>query len=292
MDKFDHFILTRFNLNVAYARPETRLDRAWLHDRFELFDNFCYPSVRGQSKQSFTWFVFFDSGTPEVFRKKVAAYSRWSNFVPTYIKAATEEYDKNMRDAIIARMSDDARFIITTRLDNDDALGTCFVEELHKILADKRDNEPECINFTSGYVLDRSNSKLYSAKTYSNQFISFVESCDQFETVYCIEHNRLQTLAPVREVMTAPLWLQVIHGKNAATPVYGARTPLKGLAGFTIRSAIPPRNDWLSCLIERGQETLKSMARRLRPIARRLKRIVQKAQLLSFLFSPMLVLAS
>jgi hypothetical protein len=272
MDKLDHFILTRFNLNVAYGRPETRLDPAWLHDRFELFDRFCYPSVRGQSTQNFTWLVFFDSDTPRVFTERFAAYSRWKNFVPVYINAPVEEYHRDMRDAIITRMSDRAQSIVTTRLDNDDALGTRFVEKLHDALSEKENREPECVNFTLGYVWHRSKSKLYLANSSSNQFISFFERVDNFKTVYCIEHTRLSELSPVREVINAPLWLQVIHQKNAHTGVYGVRTPWKGLTGFTIDVVIPSQNDLLSCCAERGMGQLKRGMGQLKRMAKRLAR--------------------
>jgi hypothetical protein len=264
VDRFDHFILTRFNLNIESAPPERKLDPAWLDHRFGLFDSFCYPSVRGQSTQTFTWLVFFDSDTPRTFKEKVAEYSNWTNFVPVFISAPTEEYHKNMRAEIIKRMSDGAQSVVTTRLDNDDALGIRFVETLQKLVKDKLNNEPECINFTFGYKLDTSTSKLYLAKHQCNQFISLIEHAQNFSTVYCEQHRWLSKVAPVREVKIAPLWLEVVHGKNVTNKVYGVRKPVKGLSTFTIHAAIPSQNDnWFSCWIGQGQESLKRMVKRV-----------------------------
>ncbi len=258
MNGFDHFILTRFNLNVAYAPSETRLDPAWLHHRFELFDSFCYPSVHGQSTQNFKWLVFFDCDTPLIFKEKVTGYSRWENFVPVYISAATEEYDRNMRDEIRTRLSDRAQFVVTTRLDNDDALDIRFVETLQKIVTDKRDDDPEFINFTSGYMWSRSTSKLYRNKSQSNMFMSFVERADNFKTIYSVDHRQAAAVAPVREVMIAPLWLEVVHERNSAVNwVDGVRTPVTSLRSFAINAPIPSQNDWLSCWIERSKRIVK-----------------------------------
>jgi hypothetical protein len=271
MNRFDHFLVTRFNLKVAYACPETRLDPAWLEHRFELFDSFCYPSVIGQSVHNFKWLVFFDADTPDRFKAKVAEYSQWKNFVPEYIMADIEEYNDHMCRAVLSHSSDAAQFIVTTRLDNDDALGICFVETLHEILADKHDDEPECINFACGNVFDRLNCRLYLANTRSNQVISLIEKPYNLKTVYCVAHPDLCTVAPVREVMTVPLWLQVIHEKNAATSLYGVRVPVKGLTAFQISRTFSYRSDSLSCLIERGrlrtQSIAKALGRRFLPSA-------------------------
>ena len=287
MDRFDHFILTRFNLNIESAPPERKLDPAWLDHRFELFDSFCYPSVRGQSTQTFTWLVFFDSDTPRTFKDKLAEYSNWKNFVPVFISAPTEEYHKNMRAEIIKRMSDGAQSVVTTRLDNDDALGIRFVETLQKLVKDKSDNEPECINFTFGYKLDRSTSKLYLAKHQCNQFISLIEHAQNFSTVYCEQHRWLSKVAPVREVKIAPLWLEVVHGKNVTNTVYGVRKPVKGLSTFTIH-AIPSQNDnWFSCWIGQGQESLKRMVESLKRMVKRVAKLLLPRAIIALL-RPML----
>jgi hypothetical protein len=78
MSTFNHFILTRFNVKVSFAEPGAGLEPAWLLHRFELFDHFCYPSVRGQSNLNFKWLVLFDSNTPDSFKEKIAAYARCS----------------------------------------------------------------------------------------------------------------------------------------------------------------------------------------------------------------------
>jgi hypothetical protein len=72
---FKHFLLTRFNLRVedwaTTKNGDQVLNDAWLMDRFRLFESYCLPSVKNQSNQDFTWFVFFDKNTPDKFKCKL-----------------------------------------------------------------------------------------------------------------------------------------------------------------------------------------------------------------------------
>lgn len=263
MNSFEHFILTRFNLNVAYYPPEVRLDPTWLHHRFELFDKFCYPSVQGQTTQDFKWLVFFDYHTPDEFKEKVSEYSSFRNFVPIYIKAETEQYRRSMRDTVMSRLSDRTQYVVTTRLDTDDALCVRFVETLYKIITDKANNQQQFINFTSGYMWNVTTSKLYLANSPSNMFLTLVEPSQHLKTVYNVNHNEASKFAPVEEIIAEPLWLEVIHGRNSVVHwTDGVRAPVKYLNEFAIRAAIPSRSDWLSCRIERGQKSLKQNLKR------------------------------
>jgi len=259
MNRIDHFILTRFNVKVAYADLGTRLDPAWLRHRFELFDRFCYPSVCGQSNQNFRWLVLFDSDTPPIFKEKVKDYSKWNNFIPVYMTASNGERRKITREVIMGYMADGVERIITTRLDNDDAIHRDFVQTLHDSV---HDNTVEFINFTYGYVWHQ--SKIYLTAQASNPFISLVEKADGFRTVYSgVEHTRLSTVAPIREIMVEPLWLQVVHERNVSNRVQGIRKPIKRLHNFAIdRTCIPTRNDWSSCWLERCQDALNRAIRK------------------------------
>ena len=71
---FQHFVITRFNLRDPALEKangnKPLLDDKWMEDRLELFENYCLSSIKSQSELNFTWLVFFDISTPEVFRKK------------------------------------------------------------------------------------------------------------------------------------------------------------------------------------------------------------------------------
>ena len=122
MSIFTHIILTRFNLRMGYGGGVLQ-DAAWHHHRFDLFEKFCLPSIRGQNNTAFRWIVFFDRQTANVFKQKIAVYAQWDNFIPYYVDGLAQSRDQ----AILEQVQPGSKYLITTRLDNDDALSKDFI---------------------------------------------------------------------------------------------------------------------------------------------------------------------
>ena len=215
---FEHVLLTRFNVRWE-SRPLP--DDEWLAHRFNLFNRFCYPSVRAQSNQNFRWLVLFDINTAAEFRKKVQDYSAWSNFVPMYL----EEFDLERVREKILELSDGADYLITTRLDNDDALSRDYVE----IVQDNFTGQTfEFLNLRHGFVWHQ--NSIYSLQLRSNPFISLVEKIQgPITTVWCGRHPELSRFGPIRQIESPPAWLQVIHERNLSNDVKGTKEPVEKL---------------------------------------------------------------
>jgi hypothetical protein len=113
--------------------------------------------------------------------------------------------------------------LITTRLDNDDAIIRNFIE---LIQLQFKGQSCEFINFTQGYCLH--NRKLYKMEDSSNPFISLIECLDGSppKSVLCVAHNKLTTIGNIHQVTNEPAWLQVIHRGNVSNIVRGTRQPL------------------------------------------------------------------
>lgn len=254
---FQHVILTRFNVRVNYSPSRVGIDREWLTHRFNLFEQFCYPSVLNQSNQNFKWFVFFDSETPQFFKDKVATYVTWKNFIPIYLDHVLTGQD--IRRVLFDGLKQETRYLITTRLDNDDAMSRFLIE---KIQAEFKGQAFEFINFTNGYVLN--DGKLYWLRYKANPFASLIEKIteltpDGFKTILSMTHDQLCTSGKVRQVETQPAWLQVVHGKNISNRVRGVRHPIAGLThDFAIqRDSLPAKDDFLPYWIDRSFGLLK-----------------------------------
>ena len=62
-----HFVITRFNLRTAYSGTDRHgkpvLGPSWMHERIELFERYCLPSMVHQVNQNFTWLVLLDEAT-------------------------------------------------------------------------------------------------------------------------------------------------------------------------------------------------------------------------------------
>jgi Putative rhamnosyl transferase len=212
-----HLILTRFNVRWIIGPHDT----AWLAHRFELFDRFCHPSVRAQTSHDFRWLVFFDEDTPEPFRSRIDEYARWPVFTPVLIgRPSTEVYD-----AAIAAHLGGADHLVTTRLDNDDAIGRDFVA---RVQAAARPGTREFLNLPVGYVWHR--GRLYRHEHPSNAFISLSEPAAGFRSVWSTQHEDAGKVAPVHQVAGGPAWLQVIHEHNVSNRVRGRRVPAARVA--------------------------------------------------------------
>lgn len=219
---FQHFVLTVFNVDdLTGPKSELKLNISWLKHRFKLFDQFCYPSVRAQSNQNFKWILLFDINTPDIFKGRISKYSEWENFIPVYI---SKRNPNSFLEVILHYLTDETEYLITTRLDNDDAIFKDFVE----ILQNYFDRQKlQFLNFTNGYIWR--NNEIYLFKQPSNSFASLIEKIDDFSfrTVFTGEgHHKLYKVGPVKEINTKPAWIQVIHTKNRANRVRGTlQTP-------------------------------------------------------------------
>lgn len=228
LQEFQHFIITRFNVKVDFGTA-AGLDPDWLKHRFDLFERFCYPSVRSQSNQNFKWLVYFDAETPEPFKTRILSYAAWENFIPVFLSEKfTDEVNRSM---ILRYLDKQADFLITTRLDNDDAICRSFTDMIQAHFARQ---EMQLITLPNGYVWQ--DGRLYAFQYLSNPFLSLTEqihtrTTDGFKTVLCGSHTQVTKIGTLKQIKTEPGWLQVVHGKNVTNRVRGIRQPLAQLNG-------------------------------------------------------------
>jgi hypothetical protein len=247
MKRIQHFLLTRFNVRVNYDLAKTGVNPVWLSHRFKLFEQFCYPSVRAQTNLDFQWLVYFDSETPSAFKERIAQYAEWKNFLPIYIDTAFT--DQINREKVSSLIHEKTEYLITTRMDNDDAVCESFIQEIQDGFEEK---EFEFISFVNGFILNA--GKLYSFKYVNNPFTSLVErirstSTGEIKTILCGEHSQLSALGNIKQIETDSTWLQVVHGKNVSNRIRGIRQPIRKLLNnrFVIDTSDLPQQDnvWL-----------------------------------------------
>jgi len=238
-------------------------DEAWLDDRFRLFETFCLPSVRAQTARDFHWLVFFDAQTPERFRERALGLARGGCFEPCFV----EEGGAPEWQAVRALLPPGCEWVLTTRLDNDDALHTGFVAAVQAAFQPR----PELLNLPLGYVLDSRRRRLYTTRQPASPFLSRCEPAADPRTVLQAGAHDSLVAAP-RQLEAGPLWLQVVHGRNAANRVtpHMQRVPLASLAagfqleGFSTQASESP----LALSLENGLRRLSSALRRMARRAR------------------------
>ncbi len=106
-------------------------------------------------------------------------------------------------------------------MDNDDCVAVDFIESIQ---AQFREQQMEAINFMSG--LQIRDGEVYAKLDPSNAFISLIENVGgrNPSTVFMDTHDQLGSHAPLHQVKTHPMWIQVVHASNIANTIRGIRT--------------------------------------------------------------------
>ncbi len=211
---YQFYIITRFNLRRSDWKTTKNgnkvLSDSWLKERFDLFDNYCFPSVKNQSNQDFKWLVFFDSDTPEIYKKKVEEYSlSFNNFHPFFIDGM-DCFLPSIKEKI--NLLDSKKYIITSRLDNDDCLHTDYVKVVQSYF---NYQEYLAIDVIDGYCMQIGTKvKLGRKRQLYNPFITLIEKKDNCKTVWYRGHTYWKYEKNIYRVKNKRLWLAIIHEKN------------------------------------------------------------------------------
>lgn len=220
--------MTSFNVDLNLKPREYILDPNYLGQRFDLFEKVCFPSVFRQSCQNFRWLVFLDQETPKPFKQKINALrQQYKNIlIPIY---TPPNINGNIWGKTIQNyLSKNCQFVITSNLDNDDAIGKDFIKIVQENF---HEQEFEFLNFPFGYLLRKDG--LFLREFLSSPFLSLIEKKDNLLTCKSIPHQKLYQLfqkgVPVRQIIIPPIWLQIVHESNV-------------INNFDVNSVVQPLN--------------------------------------------------
>ena len=231
MKNYKHFVITLFNLqfgNTEEKRNYWHKDKrgistqteAWLQKRFELFDRYCFPSMRGQTTPDFIWLCLFDSNTPDVYKSKIEKYKeQMPQFCPLFFSAEeAEEFNcsdekervRFIRRAVASFLTKEDMYVITTNLDNDD----CFHKDTLKTI--------------QRYFLDSPREVLYSMNLGLQYFVkrkAFLKCVILIIIFYLLSNEQIRifgrlsfmdTLLPVKS-WKRPIFLKCLIGLRSFT---------------------------------------------------------------------------
>ena len=220
---FSHFLITRYNVplegwEIDKAGTSTR-DESWLKHRQHLFTTYCVPSVRHQTEKNFRWLIYCDPVTPSPFlhpMKEAIAGIKGAEIIQV---SGYEECMSHIDDRLSQSGTD---FVITSRLDNDDALGIIYMQTIqqHFIPHDKI-----ILNLLNGHGYDV-NAQVATRlkKIRKNHFGSLIEvrkSEGGHTSIRGFQHG-----APPADFSTLNLhdkfgWLKIFHERNMKSTPFG-----------------------------------------------------------------------
>lgn len=215
MDKFQHILLTRMNVDWNLSRTRSQQERNdvdFLNYRFEVFEKTCLPSVNAQTNKDFIWIILLDEETPEIFRERIQAYQTSLQILPIYIKSK-ETLLATLKETILEQLLESTTHLITTNLDSDDVISKRFISSIQDQF---RSQDFEFINFPFGYLYQSKEQKLYLREWLTAACHTLIEKRENFETALKYPHNEISSYK-VRQVITTPMWLMTVHDMNVRT---------------------------------------------------------------------------
>lgn len=215
----EHFLITRFNIATNWT-----LDKAdrptqtpqWLEHRFRLFEEYCLPSVMAQTCTDFKWLCLFDADTPLEYIERIEGYGRkCKNFIPCFLsETEAKDFIPSLRGIIRSLLPVDADTVITSRLDNDDAIHRDMMRLVRKY-AESVDGD-RIMSFLYGYQYILRLNLLVRVKYRNNHYLSRMEPADSFQTVMDFAHTRASRSGNVDILGEGkqPFWIEVVHDSN------------------------------------------------------------------------------
>lgn len=213
-----HFLLTRFNLkNTAWKNTNNEvhigLTKNWLNHRFKFFQTYCLPSVLNQTNKEFIWLLIFDIDTPKEYILKINALIKNEPNFKVIFADGFDDLLPSIKSEIEKHIEVVDKYIITTRMDNDDTIHKDFIKTIQNLF---KPIDNLILDLRKGFQLILQD-KVEVREFYDcyNPFISLVESVTKYDTVLSKEHKNWNKNT-VKIYKNKHLWIQLIHNQNQA----------------------------------------------------------------------------
>lgn len=208
--KYAHLIFTRFNhkwydkkrLDVS---GNSVLDDEWMQNRCELFEKYYLPSITKQSNKNFNVLLLFDINTD---KKYINKYKDIPNINIIYIP------HKEFLSYWLSKKDIDV--LITSRIDNDDAITLDYVELIQQQALMKPEVE-QLIDFSGHQLIETDYRVVPIYQNVANSpFLSVSSNKKQgFRHCFLNEHSYMhQFFKNIKKYKDKSYFLQVIHERN------------------------------------------------------------------------------
>ncbi len=137
--KFEHYILTRFNLpyesgyRTAWNKPE------WLEMRCRIFEKIAIPSYQHQTNQNFTNLLLCSTHTKEPYKSRIKSWGLPVVWLPE-VTYEFNEMESTMNDIMLSRLKEDTTHLISSLADSDDSLHEDYVKLVQEQIRPDKEN--------------------------------------------------------------------------------------------------------------------------------------------------------
>lgn len=228
MEDTYHYIITKFNIpklgiNFGSKREEDKngnaIDEIWLEDRFQLFDKYCFPSLLYQTCHNYKWLLGFDINIPSSYKSRIENYKiKLPNIYPIFVtdfddfRKKTYQFIHN--EIKLNNLIKSSSILITSRLDNDDALCNNYIEEIQK---QAFLNIGKIIDFPLGYRYSVEKGICSKYRMEGTHFLSKVDRINEFKDleINSLKHTEVKYLNNfIKLKQKQPMHIEFIHKRN------------------------------------------------------------------------------
>lgn len=222
-----HLILTRFNLALGFGDKKPPASKPWLNERylkkrFEIFEKYTFSSFLNQTNKKFVWIVMFHKDTPNIYKDRIEILkSSMPQFKAMFFDDEESGKVYEIIKEYIQSNYSNCR-VITTRVDNDDAVHATFVERIQDDAA--LIGEKTCIlSYLNGLQYDEKKRRMLKFKQPNNHFTSLIaQPACLGEHILKYNHAYIENEDVYKEYKKTqvPLWVEVVHGGNVSNELH------------------------------------------------------------------------
>jgi hypothetical protein len=209
-----HLVLTRSAYPASYPIEANRR-------RLELFRRVTVPSLASQTERDWAWLLMVDGNDPLLSGRMLAAENAGVPVFPVtvgqsaWVPPAPTTPDGRLAGDLggpwhraVAAASVGAERIVTTRIDDDDALAVDALARIRRAVG-RSDPGLAAWMLPRGYRFHHNH--VTPMRHLANMFVSLESLPDPLHVVMDVKHNEIGTLGPVRMIDEQPAWLWVRH---------------------------------------------------------------------------------
>lgn len=221
---FEHYLITRFNIRIASMLTkqldvlDVSRDERYLEERFRLFFSYTVPSVINQTNKNFEWVILFSDNTPKKFKGRISELTDQNSFIHIIYVKDDEDSMVLLNNYIMKKKCD---WIITSRVDNDDALALTFIDSI-QLYVQKHQMEKYALIFNDGYQYEEKTGVMARYHFPKNHFSSLVSQYQPHpDNILNYGHMDIDKKVSLNEVNTVhPNWLEIVHDTNVSNRMH------------------------------------------------------------------------
>jgi hypothetical protein len=223
-------VVTRFNMVLsAFRRPDYRIAEAamddWLANRTAIFETVCLPSMLRQTRRPDAWLIGFDALRRDAVARMLDILRPHPWIVPDWQTATDGRHNSLERTfvrALLPMLKSEPTWVLTTRLDNDDALNLSCCQTVYdhaRSVTGSGQVEGEFwISFPQGAQLASGDCRILTQE--NNPFLSRcirIRGEDRPKEATVLARNHKYAFGDSASFLLSsekPMWLQYVHGTN------------------------------------------------------------------------------